>query len=134
MRRDRRPAYGRAMSKRDVVALVVLGASLLVVGVGCLVTYGFLREYADVCGGTSALEQVWVGGAGFGPVVAVAAVVLAGLVAAVARRRSLRIAAAGVIVLALVAATASGMAGIAGKEAAYEKDPSIYGGCSGYHS
>ena len=80
-----RPAYSRALSKRDVVALVVLAASLLVVGFGCAVTYGLLREYADVCGETAPLKQVWLSGAGFGPVVAVVAVALAVLVARIAR-------------------------------------------------
>jgi hypothetical protein len=122
------------MSKRDVVALVVLAASLLVVGVGCAAAYGILREYADVCGGTSAVEQVWLGGAGFGPLVAVVAVVLAGLVAVIARRPGVRVAAGGLVVLALIGATVSGAAGVAGKKAAYEKDPATYGGCAGYNS
>ena len=122
------------MSKRDVVALVVLAASLLVVGFGCVVTYGVLREYADVCGETAPLKQAWLSGAGFGPVVAVVAVVLAILVAAIARRPGLRVAAVGLVVLALVGATSSGVAGVAGKKAAYEEDPTTYGGCGGYNS
>lgn len=122
------------MSKRDVVALVVLAASLLVVGFGCVVTFGVLREYADVCGETPALEQVWLSGAGLGPVVAVVAVVLAVLVAAIALRPAVRLAAVGLVVLALVGATSSGVAGVAGKKAAYEKDSATYGGCGGYHS
>jgi hypothetical protein len=122
------------MSKRDVAALVVLAASLVVVGLGCVVTYGVLREYADVCGETSLLEQVWMSGAGLGPVVAVSAVVLAIVVATIARRRGVRVAALGLVVLALVGATASGAAGVAGKRAAYEDDPSTYGTCGGYNS
>jgi hypothetical protein len=122
------------MSKRDVVALVVLAASLVVVGLGCVVTYGVLREYADVCGETSALEQVWLSGAGLGPVVALSAVVLAIVVATIARRRGVRVAALGLVVLALVGATASGAAGVAGKTAAYEDNPSTYGTCGGYNS
>lgn len=122
------------MSRRDAVALVVLAASLLVVGFGCVVTFGVLREYADVCGETAPLKQVWLSGAGFGPVVAVVAVVLAILVAAIARRPGVRVAAVGLVVLALVGATASGVAGVAGKKAAYEEDPTTYGGCGGYNS
>jgi hypothetical protein len=122
------------MGKRDVVGLVVLAASLLLVGLGCAATYGLLREYADVCGGTPAIQQVWLGGAGLGPVVAVVAVVLAVLVAAIARRPGVRVAAAGLVVLALVGATSSGIAGVAAKEAAYEDDPATYGGCGGYNS
>ncbi|MFC5177713.1 hypothetical protein [Nocardioides taihuensis] len=122
------------MSKRDLVALVVLVASLLVVGLGSFVTYGLLREYADVCGETSPLEQVWLSGAGFGPVVAVVAVVLAVLVAVIARRPGVRVAAVGLVALALVGATASGIAGVTAKKAAYEKDSATYGGCAGYNS
>jgi putative copper export protein len=126
--------YRRAMSKRDVVALVVLAASLFVVGLGCVFTYGVLREYADVCGETAVLEQVWLGGAGLGPVVAVVAVVLAIVVATIARRRGVRVAAAGLVVLALVGATASGAAGVTGKKAAWEDNPATYGSCGGYNS
>ena len=122
------------MSKRDVVALVILAASVLVVGFGCVVTYGLMREYADVCGETAPLKQVWRSGAGFGPVVAAVAVVLAIAVATIARRRGVQVAAVGPVVLALVGATSSGVAGVAGKKAAYEEDPATYGGCGGYNS
>ena len=127
-------AYSRAVSKRDVVAMVVLVASLLVLSFGCFVTYGLLREYADVCGETPPLKQVWLSGAGFGPVVAVVAVVLAILVATIARRPGVRIAAVGLVVFALVGATWSGVAGVADKKSAYEKDPATYGDCGGYNS
>lgn len=121
------------MSKRDVVALVVLAMSVLVVGFGCAVTYGLLREYADVCGDTAVVAQVWLGGAGFAPVVAVVAVVLALVLATIGGRR-VRFAAVGLVVFALVGATVSGAAGVAGKKAAYADNPSTYGGCSGYNS
>lgn len=121
------------MSKRDIVALVVLAGSVVVVGFGCVVTYGLLREYADVCGDTAVVAQVWLGGAGLGPVVAVVAVVLALIVGAIGGRR-MRFAAAGLVVLALVGATVSGAAGVAGKKAAYAEDPATYGGCGGYNS
>ena len=121
------------MSKRDVVALVVLVTGVFVVGFGCVVTYGLLREYADVCGETAAITQVWLGGAGLGPIVAVVAVVLALVVGTVGGRR-MRVAAAGLVVLALVGATVSGAAGVAGKREAYRDDPATYGGCSGYNS
>lgn len=122
------------MSKRDVVAVAVLAAGLLAVGLGCVVTYGLLREYADVCGETAPLTQVWRSGAGFGPVVVVVAVALAILVATIARHPGVRIAAVGLVVLALVGATWSGLAGVADKKAAYEEDPRTYGGCGGYNS
>jgi hypothetical protein len=122
------------VSKRDVVALIVLAASLLVLGLGCVVTYGVLREYADVCGETAPLRQVWLSGAGFGPIVAVVSVVLAITVATIARRLGLRVAAGGLVLLALVGATSSGVAGVTGKKAAHEEDPETYGGCSGYNS
>lgn len=122
------------MSKRDAVALVVLAVGACVVGFGCLTTYGVLREYADVCGDTPALAQVWLGGAGLGPVVAVLAFVLAVVVASIARRRGIRVAAASLVVVAMVGATASGAAGVAGKRAAWEDNPATYGGCGGYHS
>lgn len=57
------------MSRRDVTALVVLAGSVVVVGFGCLATYGLLREYADFCGETAPLAQVWSSGAGLGPAV-----------------------------------------------------------------
>lgn len=126
--------YRRSMSKRDVVAVVVLAVSLFVVGLGCVVTYGVLREYADVCGETAAIEQVWLGGAGLGPVVAVVAVVLAIVVATIARRRGVRVASAGLVVLAVVGATASGAAGVTDKKAAWEDNPVTYGNCGGYNS
>ncbi|MGB5937359.1 MAG: hypothetical protein WBG76_16035 [Ornithinimicrobium sp.] len=122
------------MSRRDVAALVVLAASLLVVGLSCIATYGVLREYADVCGQTAPLKQVWLSGAGLGPMMAVVAVVLAIVVAAIGRRPGVRVAAAGLVVLALIGVTLSGVAGIAGKKAAYEKDPATYGVCGGYNS
>ena len=122
------------MSRRDVTAVVVLGVSVVVVGLGCLATYGVLREYADVCGSTAPLAQVWTSGAGLGPVVAGVAVVLAGVVAAIGRGRTVRFAAAGLVVLALVGASLSGVAGVVGKSAAYEKDPATYGVCGGYSS
>ena len=122
------------MSKRDVVALVVLVVSLVVVGLGCVVAYGVLREYADVCGETAVLEQVWLGGAGLGPVVALVAVGLAIAVATITRRRGVRVAAAGLVILALVGSTASGAAGVTGKEAAWENNPATYGSCGGYNS
>lgn len=122
------------MSERDVTALVLLAASVVVVGFGCLVTYGVLREYADVCGETAPLAQVWSSGAGLGPAVAVVAVVLAGVVAAINRRRGMRVAAAALVVLGLVGASVSGVAGVAGKTAAFERDPATYGVCGGYDS
>jgi hypothetical protein len=122
------------MSKRDVVALVVLAVSGVVVGVGCLATYGVLREYADVCGETGPVEQVWLGGAGLGPLVAGIAVVLALVVAFIGRRRGVRVAAAGLVILALIGATAGGAAGVSGKKAAWEKNPATYGVCGGYNS
>jgi len=122
------------MSKRDVVALVVLAVSVLVVGFGCVVTYGLLREYADVCGDTAVVAQVWLGGAGFAPVVALVAVVLALVVVATTGRRRMRFAAVGLVVFALVGATVSGAAGVAGKKAAYADNPATYGGCGGYNS
>jgi hypothetical protein len=121
------------MSKRDVIAVVVLAVSVFVVGFGCVVTYGVLREYADVCGDTAVVEQVWLGGAGLAHVVAVVAVVLAFVVAIIGRRR-MRFAAVGLVVLALVGATVSGAAGVAGKKAAYADKPATYGGCGGYNS
>lgn len=121
------------MTKRDVAALLVLVGSVVIVGFGCAVTYGLLREYADVCGDTSAVTQVWLGGAGLGPEVALVAVVLALLLAAIGRRR-MRYAAVGLVVAAVVGATLSGAAGIAGKKAAYEDNPATYGGCRGYNS
>jgi putative copper export protein len=122
------------MSTRDVTAAVVLAGSVVVVGFGCLATYGVLREYADVCGETAPLAQVWASGAGLGPVVTVAAVVLAGVVAVIGRRRGVRVAAAGLVVLGLVGASVGGVAGVADKRAAYEKDPATYGVCGGYNS
>src|SRR6058998_3953699 len=104
------------MSKRDVVALVVMAGSVLVVGFGCAVTYGLLREYADVCGDTAVVAQVWLDGAGLGPELAAVAVVLALVVASIGRRR-MRFAAVGLVVFALVGATLSGAAGVAGKRA-----------------
>lgn len=122
------------MSTRDVVALVVLAAGLVVVSLGCVVTYGVLREYADVCGKTAPLEQVWLSGAGLGPVVAMLAVVIAIVVATISRRRGVRVAAVGLVVLALAGTTASGAAGVADKTAAYEDNPATYGDCGGYNS
>ena len=55
-------------------------------------------------------------------------------VASTARRRGIRVAAAGLVLLAVVGASAGGAAGISGKRAAFEKDPSTYGGCGGYNS
>ena len=130
----RAPPYRRAVCKRDVVALIVLAVSLVVVGLGCVVTYGVLREYADVCGNTAPLEQVWLSGAGFGPVVAVMAVVLAVVVATVARRPGIRVAAVGLVILAVVGATTSGAAGVGDKKAAYDEKPATYGSCGGYNS
>lgn len=121
------------MSKRDVVARFVLAGGVFVVGFGCVVTYGLLREYADVCGDTAVVAQVWLGGAGLGPVVAVVAVVLALIVGAIGGHR-MRFAAAGLVVLALVGATVSGAAGVAGKKAAYADNAATYGGCGGYNS
>ena len=121
------------MSKRDVVALVVLAMSVIVVGFGCVVTNGLLREYADVCGDTAVVSQIWLGGAGLAPLVAVVAVALALVVAIIGRRR-MRIAAVSLVVLALVGATGSGAAGVAGKKAAYADNPATYGGCGGYNS
>ncbi len=121
------------MSKRDVVALVVMAVSVLVVGFGCVVTYGVLREYADVCGHTSVIAQVWLDGAGLGPEVAVVAVVLALVVATLGHRR-MRIAAVGLVAFALVGATVSGAAGVAGKKAAYADNPATYSLCGGYNS
>lgn len=121
------------MSKRDVVALVVLAASVLVVGLGCAVTYGLLREYGDVCGDTAAVAQVWTGGAGLAPLVVGAAVVLAVVVAIIGGRLA-RFLAIGLVVLAVVGATVSGAAGVAGKKAAYADDPATYGDCRGYNS
>jgi hypothetical protein len=122
------------MSKRDVISLVVLALSGLVVAFGCFVTYGMLREYGDVCGETPALQQVWLSGAGFGPLVAVLAVAFSLVVASISRRRGIRVAAAGLVLLALVGASVGGAAGVSGKRAAWEKDPSTYGGCGGYNS
>lgn len=121
------------MSTRDVIAPVVLAVSVVVVGFGCLATYGLLREYADVCGDTAVVAQVWLGGAGLAPLVTVVAVVLALVVAIIGRRR-MRYAAAGLIVLAVLGATAGGAAGVAGKRAAYLDDPATYGGCRGYNA
>lgn len=121
------------MSKREVVALVVVAVSMLVVGFGCLATYGILREYADVCGERSVMAQVWLDGAGLGPLVAVVAVVLALVVGLVGGRR-MSVAAVGLVVLALVGATISGAAAVAGKEAAYADHPATYGSCGGYNS
>lgn len=122
------------MSRRDVVALVVWAASLLVLGFGCAVTYGLLREYGDVCGNTAPIQQVWVSGAGLGPVVTVVAVVLALVVATLARRAGLRIAAAGLVVLAVVGTTWSGVAGVADKKAAHQENGGTYVGCGGYNA
>jgi putative copper export protein len=122
------------MDKRESGALVVLAVGLSVVGFGCVLTYGVLREYGDVCGETPALEQVWLGGAGLGPVVAVVAVVLAIVVATMARRRGTRMAAAVLVVVGVVGATASGAAGVAGKKAAWAANPATYGSCGGYNS
>ncbi len=122
------------MSKRDVVAVIVLAVSVLVVGLGCVVTYGLLREYADVCGDTAVVAQVWLGGAGFAPVVALVAVALALVVVAITGRRRMRFAAVGLVVFALVGATVSGAAGVAGKKAAYADNPATYGSCGGYNS
>ena len=122
------------MSKRNVATQVLLAADVLVVGFGCFATYGVLREYADVCGGTSALTQVWAGGASLGWVVWAVATAFGVVIVVVSRSRRARIAAAAVVVLALVGASAAGAIGIAGKRAAYEKEPSTYGGCSGYNS
>ncbi len=121
------------MSNRDVIALVVLAGSVDVLGFGCVVTYGLLREYADVCGDTAVIAQVWLGGASVAPVVAVVAGVLALVVAIIGGRR-MRFAGVGLIVLALVGATVSGAAGVAGKKAAYADNPATYGGCAGYNS
>lgn len=122
------------MSKRDVVALVVLSVSCVVVGLGCSVTYGVLREYADVCGGTGSVEQVWRSGAGLGPLVATVAVALAVVVAVIARGRGIRAAAAGLVILAFVGATARGAAGVSDKKEAWEDNPATYGDCGGYNS
>ena len=111
-----------------------LGACVLVVAFGCFATYGLLREYGDVCGHTSAFTQVWLGGAGLGPIVAAAAVGLAIVVVVVGRSPRARATAGALVVLALVGATVAGAAGVAGKRAAYEKDPSTYGVCGGYNS
>ncbi len=119
------------MSKRDVVAAVVWVAGLLVLGLGCVVTYAVLREYGDVCGETAPLRQVWLDGAGLGPLVVLVAIVLTVAVATIARRRGLRLAAVGLVALALVGASWSGVAGVADKGAAYEKDAATYGGCGG---
>ena len=97
-----------------------------------MVTYGLLREYADVCD-TSVVSQIWLGGASLAPVVTVVAVALALVVAIIGRRR-MRFAAVGLVVLALVGATGSGAAGVAGKNAAYADNPATYGGCGGYNS
>ena len=113
---------------------MVLGVSCLVVGLGCLATYGVLREYADVCGETGPVRQAWLGGAGLGPVVTGIAIVLALVVATVARRRAVRVAAAGLVILAVLGATAGGAAGVSGKKAAWERDPATYGACGGYNS
>lgn len=121
------------MSKRDVVALVVLAMSVIVVGFGCAVTYGLLREYADVCGDTAVVSQIWLSGATLAPVVAVLAVALALALAMIGGRR-MRFAAVGLVVLALLGATGSGAAGVAGKKAAYADNPATYGGCGGYNS
>ena len=122
------------MSRRDVIATALLAVSLLVVGLGCVVTYGVLREYGDVCGHTPVLRQVWLSGAGLGPMVAAAALALAFTVGVVGRSHRARAAAVALVVLALVGATVSGAAGVAGKRAAYETEPATYGGCSGYNS
>ena len=121
------------MSRRDGVAHVVMVVGVGVVGFGCVSTYGVLREYADVCGETGVLAQVWLGGAGLGPLVAVVAVVLALVVAAIGRR-GMRFAAAGLVVLGVVGATVSGAAGVAGKRSAYEDYSATYGRCGGYNS
>ena len=121
------------MRTRDRAALVVLVLSLGLVGLGCAATYGLLREYGDVCGDTGALEQVWLGGAGLGPLVAGVAGALAVLVAVIGGR-GLRLAAAGLVVLAVVGATVSGAAAVGGKRAAFEEDPATYGTCGGYDS
>ena len=121
------------MGKRDNTALVVLAGSVVVVGFGCFVTYDLLRTYADVCGDTPVVTQVWLGGPGLAPVVAAVAVVLALVVAIIGDRR-MRFAAGGLVVLALVGATAAGIAGIAGKSTAYAANPATYGGCGGYNS
>lgn len=122
------------MLKRDVVGLVLLALGLVAVGVGCLATYGLLREYADVCGETPALEQVWRGGAGLGPMVAVIAVALAAAVVVIARTGWIRASAGLLVVVAVVGATLAGIAGINGKQAAWEADPATYGTCGGYNS
>jgi hypothetical protein len=122
------------VSKRDLAAVAVLAVSVLIVGFGCSATYGVLREYADVCGETAPLKQVWLSGAGLGPVVAGVAVALAVAVGAIGRRPGVRIAAAGLVLLGVVGASMSGVAGVAGKAAAYERDPATYGVCSGYSS
>ncbi len=122
------------MSKREIVALVVLAVSVFVVGFGCVVTYGVLREYADVCGDTAVVAQVWLAGAGLGPVVALVALVLALVVVTIARSSRMRLAAVVLVVLALVGATVSGAAGVAGKKAAYADNPADYGDCGGYNS
>jgi putative copper export protein len=120
------------MSNRDGVALAVCGVGLGVLGLGCVVTFGVLREYADVCGETGSVVQVWLGGAGLGPLVAVVVAVLAILVAVTGGRR-MRCAAAGLVVLAVLSVTVSGAAGVARKKSAYREDPATYGSCSGYN-
>lgn len=120
-------------AKRQWVALAVLALSVVVVGFGCVVTYGFLQEYGDVCGDTAVVAQTWLGGAGLAPVVAGLAMMLA-LVVVLLGGRSMRFAAVGVVVLALVGTTIGGAAGVAGKQAAYAANPATYGGCGGYIS
>jgi len=46
----------------------------------------------------------------------------------------MRFAAIGLVVFALVGATVSGAAGVAGKNAAYADNPATYGDCGGYNS
>lgn len=121
------------MRTRHGLALVVLVLGAGVVVLGCAVTYGLLREYGDVCGDTEALEQVWLGGAGLGPLVAGVAAAVAVLVVVIGGHR-LRLPAAGLVVLAVVGATVSGAAGVGGKRAAFEEDPATYGTCGGYNS
>ena len=120
--------------KRELAAAGVLAAGAALVGLGVASTYGVLREYADVCGATPVVEQVWVDGAGLGPLVAAVALGAAAIVLALSRRQLLRAAAAGLVVTALVGATAAGAIGIAGKRAAFDHRPTQYGGCAGYNS
>lgn len=118
----------RAMERDDGVAGVLLIGAAGVAGWGCVATHGVLREYADVCSAASGLEQVWLGGAGLAPLVTV---VVAGLAVAIAMSGGRRTAFAGaaLLVLATVGATVSGIAGVAGKQAAYRDDPATYGSC-----